>query len=329
MANRKFAHEFGLTLVCTPQRFGRQREFELLPAEQLEGCHIYIVSQQPRLSIAPNSGEFANSIFRAILRVQHAGEFHEHPIRMRIPPEQEGFTLKTEWPHDFMRVFDQQGELYFSAPVALFLRGYNIKGLPGNIFDQEVLYVGQAFGKEGERSAFDRLRSHSTLQRIYSELSPDKEVWLSLCKITDVVLMQTMTPHLEAEIEGEEENLQRIMDLVAWTQSKDFTSREGVALIEAALIRFFQPKYNMIFRNNFPDPAHVSTRECYDLEINALIMEFHGNGSDSRYWTPTVNAEWQHIHLYSLFSAEDRRSLLDMWGPDTEAIQLDGKPASS
>lgn len=37
----------------------------------------------------------------------------------------------------------------------------------------EVLYIGQAYGRNGERNALDRLRRHETLQRIALEGIPN------------------------------------------------------------------------------------------------------------------------------------------------------------
>ncbi|WP_248966275.1 hypothetical protein [Sphaerisporangium perillae] len=313
MSRRKYANEFGLILVCTPHKFGRQREIEMVSPDDLEGCHIYVVSQQPRLSIDSDSVVFTKSKFSATLRVQRADKFDEYRISRPSSPEQAGFSYRSEWPYDFMQILDDRGELFFTAPVALFIREYKVSGLPVSLYEQEVLYVGQAFGKDGERTAFDRLRSHSTLQRIYSELPPDKEIWLSLCRITDAALSGTMTPHLLAEIEDDEENATRTVDMLRWAEDRDFLSREGIALTEAALIRFFQPKYNKIFRDNFPDPQHVSTRECYDLEINTLAMEFHGYAVTTQYWSSVVHPKWTHFEVYSLFSENDRRNMFDLW----------------
>lgn len=49
--------------------------------------------------------------------------------------------------------------------------------------DLRVMYVGQGIGRKGTRTAVDRLRAHSTLQRILAEMStyfPSSEVLLLL-----------------------------------------------------------------------------------------------------------------------------------------------------
>ena len=55
------------------------------------------------------------------------------------------------------------------------------------VCELEVIYIGQAFGKNGERLATDRLKSHSTLQRIlidYYSSCPDKQLLVALFEFT-------------------------------------------------------------------------------------------------------------------------------------------------
>jgi hypothetical protein len=47
--------------------------------------------------------------------------------------------------------------------------------------DLEVVYVGQAFGSEGNRTAYDRLKNHETLFEVYSDIihkNPALEPWV-------------------------------------------------------------------------------------------------------------------------------------------------------
>jgi hypothetical protein len=44
-----------------------------------------------------------------------------------------------------------------------------LSGAPEAIADKEVLYIGQAYGKDGEQNSWLRTRRHETLQHIYEE----------------------------------------------------------------------------------------------------------------------------------------------------------------
>lgn len=56
----------------------------------------------------------------------------------------------------------------------------------------EVLYIGQSYGKRGERTAITRLSSHSTLQKILMDCQSkysDKHIYLLLLEITPLLNM--------------------------------------------------------------------------------------------------------------------------------------------
>lgn len=177
--------------------------------------------------------------------------------------------------------------------------------------EHSVLYIGQAFGREGERQAFDRLRSHSTLQRIYSERRPDREVWLALCAITDVAIISVAHPRDTGVVRGDEDraHIRRVYERI---NNPRFYGKEGVALAEAALIKHFQPKYNIIFKDNFPDPKHVALSECFDLDLNTVVVEFQGMYTPYSYGTETVEPNSNHFAVYPLFEKEGRAELFDL-----------------
>jgi hypothetical protein len=91
------------------------------------------------------------------------------------------YSWLSEWPYEEYVILDEQENLAHGGVVAMILNF--LTDPPDALLLHEVLYVGQAFGSDGDRSAWDRLKSHSTLQRIYSETRPDKEIWLTLCEI--------------------------------------------------------------------------------------------------------------------------------------------------
>ncbi|GGV07418.1 hypothetical protein GCM10010495_19690 [Kitasatospora herbaricolor] len=308
---RKYGTEVGLTIVVSPQLVGRQKDLETADVPRDPACHIYVVSQANRISILPESVTIANGICKATARRQVEGAFNPHEFSFACTVE--GFSGEISWhaeyPYeDFSLADAATGETIITGNVHTLLVALGVKP---EWTQQEILYIGQAFGKTGERQAFDRLSSHSTLQKIYSEQRPDRETWLTLCAITDVATLSSMHPTDPGVVSHEEDmnHLSRIFKKVI--NNKDFNGHEGVAIAEAGLIRHFQPKYNIIFKNNFPDPQHVSLSECLDLEVNMIILEFHGINVHTAYGSPTVNPSGLHFPQYPLFEADGRASLLD------------------
>src|SRR5699024_2776898 len=56
--------------------------------------------------------------------------------------------------------------------------------------DMEVLYIGQAFGSNGERTAIHRLKSHEKLQKILIDCHskhPDKRIFIMLLEMSPIL----------------------------------------------------------------------------------------------------------------------------------------------
>ncbi|MFX9209017.1 hypothetical protein ABTN67_21890, partial [Acinetobacter baumannii] len=70
-------------------------------------------------------------------------------------------------------------------------------------------YVGQAFA-EGKRTAIDRLKSHSTLQKILAETMsdyPDDQVFIFNLVYDDYILLTSFDGRDKTSITGEEDNI--------------------------------------------------------------------------------------------------------------------------
>ena len=169
----------------------------------------------------------------------------------------------------------------------------------------EVLYVGQAYGKSGERTAWDRLRRHETVQRILSENPLDQQVWLTLAAISDANMTSEIDPTVSAEMTDEQDNAH--IDSVARAATDGtFEGRVGVALAEAGLISFFKPHYNQVFKDRFPDPEHVSLSSARDLDLYGLVVEMQGYTVNARYWSVSQQPAQIHFAGFRVHNEVDR-----------------------
>jgi hypothetical protein len=274
VSDRKFFTELGIHVTVLGQYLGRQRELETLPRFP-EKCNLYIVTRRPRITVDPQSVSFdGNRRMRGIVRLQRGEAFEEVPFD--IPIDKLGrrpLTYSSEWPYDLYRIVNDEGREVASGVVALAAVSFGM--LHPRRASQEVVYVGQSFGKAGERTAFDRLKSHSTLQRIYAECRPDMDVWLSLCKISDLHLLAEFNPLVPARTPDsvDDEHRDRVLKRI---HGAGFDEREAVAIAEAGLIRYFQPVYNKMYRDNYPDPRHVHISTCFELELAVISVELQG-----------------------------------------------------
>ncbi|MEV0330833.1 hypothetical protein AB0H63_30905 [Micromonospora echinospora] len=281
MTMRKYETESRVSVVVTPQVFGRQKDIKEIPSSLIEECHLYIVSRRPRLSIHPSSVKSdQNGSIHFTIRSQVGDGFDSFDCSISSGKLKGGLTWESEWPYEEFRLL-HEGEEILSGPVGLLPS--RMEGEAGELRKQEVLYVGQAFGKDGEKNAYDRLKSHSTLQAIYAENRPDYEIWLSLCEITDVALMQETSPE-QSEISGAED-IAHALKVQQSAYSPQFYRREALSMAEAGLIRFFMPDYNEKFKNNYPDPKHVHISTAYELDLADLLVELHGYAINVSYWS--------------------------------------------
>jgi hypothetical protein len=154
------------------------------------------------------------------------------------------------------------------------------------------------------------------LQAIYSEAisrSPDKEVWLALWNFEPQLLtfIDGLTKQYQTTFEEDDAHIHRVI-------STPISGQQRINFTEAALINYFKPEYNITFKNIFPSPAHATYSECYELDINSLIVEVDTEDFDACLWTPSVEEKWHHLITYGLHSAEERRSMFDFFIPDSD-----------
>ncbi|WP_157853355.1 hypothetical protein [Streptomyces xanthophaeus] len=271
--------EFSVQIAVHVAWVGKQKHLELEGIPDDPACHIYVIGKRQKLSIHPNSVQFESGSFRVVIRRQTGEDYEEIAIRGAIQDKRtEGvdqqYAWHSEYPYEEFRVVDAaSGALIFGGEVAAFFQDANF--LPAEWRAINIVYVGQSLGRKVERQALDRLVSHSTLQRVYSESSPDEDVWLGLCTIIDTALHFTIDPKAEVSTSDEEDDLhiQRVHE--AMGSSSTFQKKAATALAEGALISYFDPKYNVLLRGTFPDAKHSILAECYELEFQSLMLEFN------------------------------------------------------
>jgi len=96
-----------------------------------------------------------------------------------------------------------------------------------------VLYVGQAYA-EGRRSAVERLRSHSTLQKILADVvqkAPDDEILLLAFEYLPYRVITSMDGTDKSAIRDDSDH-QRFISIL----DNPLTKYQQICLIEAALI---------------------------------------------------------------------------------------------
>lgn len=216
------------------------------------------------------------------------------------------------YPHTTLKLFNENNEIISSASVALLMSMFDMRH---EALDLEVKYIGQSYGVEGARTAPNRLLSHSTLQEIYFDIiskTPDKEVWFILVQFKQI-LITSFDGTQEKYGTTNEEDDEHMYTVI----NTPITKQQEINFTEAALIRYFQPEYNDKFKYNFPNPAHSTYAECYDLDLNSIYFEVHTEDLYSRLFTKTVGPEWIHFGKFTMHSSEERRDMMN-WGTQND-----------
>jgi len=180
----------------------------------------------------------------------------------------------------------------------------------------EVLYIGQSFGKGGELSARDRLLKHPTLQKILSEYQVDKparEIMVILMGF-DHNLLFSCAPSSQATESGSECDDAHTGEIFSNLPEE----AQIVNVVEAAMINYFKPPYNTKFTSEFPKPKDKSYRYYYDLDFNAISIEFQLEFPDiSQNLVLSTSANSLScdggIIYYSLNNETERASMFDLF----------------
>jgi hypothetical protein len=235
-------------------------------------CHIYFIITRPRITIIPEKCEF-KELIRLTFKIQIGNEFIEKEVLLHHPPNEDlsNAIIKSEYPFSNFKIFNN-GEEVLNAKSSVYYI-LHLREHP-DYLNAELLYVGQSYGKQGERNAGDRLKQHSTLQKIYSEISqtnPDKEVWLNLLSFERT--MQTSFDGLSGTSKRQNNDVKNVSSVMHKFINNELNEKEIINFTEAALIKFFRPKYNVIYKDVFPSLDHKTYKEAIQLDINSVAFD--------------------------------------------------------
>lgn len=323
MKKRKYLSEFGLNVFTSYK--------SIIPVEHLDfvkdgrDYHIYSVLSSPKIRYVKDSFKITKENISFVLERQIKDSFEKIEIRQAVFFQNLDHTkldLKCGYPYNNLEIRINDIEwLNTLGPNfnkhGILLNAHDAFGIFVNeICEFEVLYVGQAFGKNGERIATDRLKSHSTLQRIltdYYSSYPDKQLHIFLMEFT---------PQLHANFDG----LNKVYSATQEEEDIHFNEvmnnplkyNQIINITEAAMINYFKPPYNIKFINNFPDEGHKGYSQYYDLDYNSLVVEIDLEFDTQGYvqlFTDTnrINSSFDYIE-YDLFNDPNRKNMFDIFG---------------
>ena len=348
MSVRKYITEFALGMRLSNAYLLQQDQLQnLKDFEEFQSApsHIYMIARQPKISIDPESFYIVDNEFCKLqFNIQKQNSYTHHIFELPTNPEISNLKLDCPYPHNELAFKDKQDNTYQNGKAAILLLHLiskmdniintlnekaqkRIKDLQKkvkdlqelqNLLSFEILYIGQSYGKEGSRTALDRLPDHKTFQKIYFESNkkyPDKDVWIILCSFEKSVIT-SVDPNQNNYGVSIEENDRHLFNVCNKVMNDDagITDKQSINFTEAALIRYFQPEYNEKFKNNFPDNSHSSYSECYDLDINSVIIELSTDleGMQFKLHSSNIPPTYDHLIHFNLHSKDERKSMFEL-----------------
>lgn len=323
---RKYLFEAGLDVFASYKTLVPVENLEELSKWDAHRYHIYgILSYNKIFFRKDKTIVTSNGIKICLFAVSDNEEIeYELPIwEISQDLDYSKVSIKMSYPYSFfvLSIKDTEflkshpefvnSEITISAQVLFNMSAYMLVDKQ----EFEVLYIGQAYGKEGSRTAFDRLESHSTLQKIltdYQSKHPDRQIYILLLEFTSNLSM-SFDGLSKKYTKSEAESDQHMKDVICDLPKKE----QIINITEAALINYFKPEYNVNFVENFPNEHHRGYRQYFDLDYNALVIEVDmefDNAPLIQLYTKTnrINSSYDYIR-YNLYNDNNRLNMYEIF----------------
>jgi len=322
---RKYFSEVTLGLntknaaAVPPDELVSGKEIPAETRELLDLCHIYAICRRPSLSFDPAQFGYTKPISFGIFKRKVSGADEEHAFVFPLINRAGGRIEVAPYPHRTIQGFDEAGELAYEWPASMV--AMRAKTANDTLNDFEVLYIGQAFGN-GNRTAFDRLQSHKTLQKILADIhanAPDDEVLLFMFEYEAAKAFVHMDGIAkDAQIQGEEDT-EHLKDVL----HNPLSEKEEISIAEAGLIWYFKPPYNVKFKDSQPAENLKVLESCYKLDFAGLVVEINTEEFPCRLWSHQRGPGYHHIAQFDLHDPDLRRTFFSLVDDKGELTLID------
>ncbi|MED3965061.1 hypothetical protein [Niallia taxi] len=296
----------GISMVESYSMFFRHYDFEtLLKFENkfnlIPKMHIYMVVKVPKVIFVSDSIKIHKGNIEFALQVMDGRD--ENKVQFKLPYnlEYKGLNLSLSPNKDDLEIKDSLGRIIQKANAFIFLIS------SGYVIDCEVVYIGRSFGKTGEKTVYSRLKSHSTLQKVYAEKEDDKSIFLSSWDF-DRNTISFISP-LEVDYQKNYDIFMKQLEMKE-NPYELISKKQEINFTEAALIRYFQPKYNDIMKYRFPSKTHKEYSDLFKEDVDYVSVEIDTRRLNVRLYSEGIPADFEHNPFYGL---KDKRSKYDFF----------------
>ncbi len=307
MSKRKHIAEFAI--LSFADRIAITQQNWLDEASKLDfDPHIYMIGRRPKITLKPETFNITKLLISGEVNIHRKNGIEKARFETNNLLGTTDVKLECDYPYSELRLIDKNNGKVISgmhtATILTCCQEYR------EVLDIEILYVGQSFSAKQNRNAVDRLKKHETLQNIYAEAmrkAPDQDIWLLLLQFTPIGISSFSTHGLENPSTSDD------IDHIKNNIHSPMTDQQFISFTEAALIKYFQPEYNKVYKNIFPSPAHLTYKQCYTLDLNMIGIEIQSENVRCRLWSQSVEPKWIHVHKFYLHNEEERKNMFDVF----------------
>ena len=272
---------YATSFITLPAEFIYETELLESHKSLLDSCHIYIIGYLPQVDFIGATQKENDIVLKfSILDNQYDLQF----------PLQEDLTFGHE--EGFYFLENKEGQRFWPSEEKMNQKLYRSTG----VLNFEVKYIGQSYGKDGSRSAIDRLLKHETLQKISLKGVPQGfKLSLLLLEIETINQLFTVFNPFAQNKDDDGKRIKAGLDKLFGT-----TEKERVALYEASLIRYFMPEFNKEFKNSFPSTNLKVLQDCYEKDFASVIAEICIDDLPFKLFSSSIEQKHFHIAKHNL-----------------------------
>lgn len=310
---RKFIHEFAFgylnsfTAMVTAQQLTSDAKINSAQEEQLSKCHIYFICARPSFYFIDGTIKYDKKTLSGEIGYKIEGKESKFSFEYNWILEDDAIDVKCNYPFREVISINDEGEEITYVSASIIATFYSSKlDCYSDLSSYEVLYIGQAVGKNGSRNAVERLRSHSKLQKILAQTlynKPDQEIMLFMYAFEHEQIFSSLDGR--SGLINDTDNDDKRFKLALKNRPNQ---NQAINMIEAALIRYFQPEYNEKFKESKISPKLKALEKCYDLDMSGIVVEVNTENLFYSLYSKNIKKNHHHIVKIDLVSHQQRLS---------------------
>lgn len=260
-------HVCNFVLLATPNNLLEQ---EIIDMNESRPFTHYLVCETNRLRIKPESikhreSEIAFTVFMQI------NDFDWEAYDITMPRVRDGITLFLKVEGNYVQLNKSNGDSHQFANTFLFLERVakftDNSEMLSSILKLDVQYI----GKTEISKKYLRFKGHEKISKVANEIidnKPHKEIIVKLLSFQKPFTQMLVAPELPFDDSRDD-----------WMPGggliENMPRQHWISGVEGALIKYFQPLYNVHYKDNYPSERHSSYGYFYDNNVRSIFVELH------------------------------------------------------